>query len=80
MGATRVNNFPARRTRADKRQVIIPGREPIRTALIAIQPIVALRITGGCAGRIGDDLLSVPVHPLQPQRDCARKGQGNEHR
>jgi hypothetical protein len=37
VGATRANDLPARRTSADKRLAIMPGREPIRTTLNAIQ-------------------------------------------
>jgi len=37
LGAKRANDFPARRTSADKRLAIMPGRELIRTMLNAIQ-------------------------------------------
>ena len=37
MGATRANDFPARRTSADKRLAIMPGCEPIQTTLNALQ-------------------------------------------
>jgi hypothetical protein len=46
MGATRANDFPARRTSADKRQVIIPGRDPIRTALNAVQVSTDQKVGG----------------------------------
>jgi hypothetical protein len=45
MGATRANDFSARRTSADKPQMIIPGREPIRTALNALQVSTDLMLT-----------------------------------
>ena len=37
VGATRANDFPARRTSADKRLAIMPGGELIQTTLNAIQ-------------------------------------------
>ena len=47
LGATRTNDFPARRTSADKRLAIMPGREPIRTMLNAIQ--VTTEQKAGCS-------------------------------
>ncbi len=46
MGATRTDDFRARRTSADKQLAIMPACEPIRTTLNAVQVSTDQKVGG----------------------------------